>query len=447
MKAIFHGAMAIGVLAVLMAAATNGWAQMRAGAITLSPMVGGYVFDKDEDFDDDITYGLGLGYSFTPAIAAEVMLDWLPTDRWQDGEDVNFYLYRLDALYHFNAEGTLVPYLALGAGVITTEVESGHDRDNDPMLDYGAGFKFFMKDNLALRGDVRGIYGIDPGRNNLIYTFGLSFLFGGHAEEAPPAPFDSDHDGIIDYVDECPDTPAGVAVNEQGCPPDSDHDGVYDYLDKCPGTPAGTAVGDDGCPKDSDGDGVLDAADKCPETPAGTPVDANGCAKDSDGDGVPDVTDQCPATPAGAPVDAKGCPKDSDGDGVPDYLDACANTPKAAKVDGRGCWVLRGVRFDSGKATLRDDSYAALDEVAAVLKNNPSMRVEVQGFTDSTGSARLNQSLSEKRAQAVMAYFITKGIPAERLSSKGFGPANPAAPNNTPEGRAQNRRVELKPSP
>jgi len=236
-------------------------------------------------------------------------------------------------------------------------------------------------------------------------------------------------------------------VNEVGCPPDSDKDGVYDYLDKCPGTPAGTAVGADGCPKDSDGDGVLDTADKCPNTPAGTPVDAKGCAKDSDGDGVSDTADKCPATPAGAPVDAEGCPKDSDGDGVADYLDACANTPKAAKVDNRGCWVLRGVQFDSGKATLREDSHAALDEVATVLKNNPTIRVEVEGFTDSTGSARLNQSLSEKRAQAVMAYFITNGIPAERLAAKGFGSAQPAASNDTPEGRAKNRRVELKPSP
>jgi len=447
MKVTFHGVLGIGVLMVLMAATTNGWAQMRAGAITISPMVGGYVFDHDEDLDDDIAGGLGLGYSFTKAIAAEVMLNYVGTDRWSDGEDVNLYLYRLDALYHFNVDGSFVPYVALGAGAITEEVESGHDRDSDPMVNYGAGFKFFMNDNTALRADVRHVYGIDPGRNNLLYTFGLSFLFGGHPEEEPPAPFDSDGDGIIDYIDECPNTPPGVAVNENGCPPDSDRDGVYDADDKCPDTPMGTAVGADGCPKDSDGDGVLDAADKCPGTPAGTPVDANGCAKDSDGDGVPDIADQCPSTPAGAPVDAKGCPKDSDGDGVADYLDACANTPKAAKVDGRGCWVLRGVRFDSGKTTLRPDSHATLDEVVTVLKNNPTMRVEVEGFTDSTGSAQLNKTLSEKRAQAVMAYFISQGIPAERLSAKGFGSAQPAAPNDTPAGRAQNRRVELKPSP
>src|ERR1700690_2755146 len=86
-------------------------------------------------------------------------------------------------------------------------------------------------------------------------------------------------------------------------------------------------------PVDSDGDGVVDSLDKCPNTPAGVKVDAQGCPLDSDGDGVPDYLDKCPNTPAGVKVDAQGCPLDSDGDGVPDYLDKCPNTP-AGTADG-----------------------------------------------------------------------------------------------------------------
>ena len=90
-----------------------------------------------------------------------------------------------------------------------------------------------------------------------------------------------------------------------------------------------------GCPVDSDGDGVPNYMDECPNTPAGAPVDAAGCPLDSDGDGVPDYMDNCPNTPAGAPVDAQGCPLDSDGDGVPDYMDRCPNTPRGTEVDAR----------------------------------------------------------------------------------------------------------------
>jgi len=120
---------------------------------------------------------------------------------------------------------------------------------------------------------------------------------------------DGDGDGVGDSRDKCPNTPKGIAVDEDGCPPDSDGDGVPDYLDECPGTPTGVQVDARGCPPDSDGDGVPDYRDDCPNTPRGVKVDARGCPVDSDGDGVPDYLDECPDTPRGTPVDEKGCPK------------------------------------------------------------------------------------------------------------------------------------------
>ncbi len=195
---------------------------------------------------------------------------------------------------------------------------------------------------------------------------------------------------------------------------------------------------------DSDGDGVPDNLDRCPNTPKGVEVDSVGCPLDSDGDGVPDYLDKCPNTPKEAKVDSVGCPLDSDGDGVPDYLDKCPDTPAGIPVDGHGCWIAAGLTFDYNKWDIKPKYYTNLDRAVLVLKNNPNMKIEVRGHTDGVGSQAYNQPLSEKRAQAVKNYIVSKGISAERLTVKGMGKLDPAATNDTPEGRAQNRRVEFR---
>ena len=272
-------------------------------------------------------------------------------------------------------------------------------------------------------------------------------------EAAKPAPapkvVDSDGDGVPDDKDRCPGTVKGAKVDANGCELDGDKDGVVDRLDKCPTTPPGRKVNAEGCELDSDGDGVVDALDKCPGTPAGAKVDANGCELDSDGDGVVDRLDQCPGTPAGRKVNAKGCDLDSDGDGVIDAMDQCPNTPAGDRVDGKGCSLpkvinLKGVNFDNDKDTLRPDALAILDEAAATLKRYPGMKVEVAGHTDNRSSDAHNLDLSQRRAKAVMDYFVGKGVEAGRLSAKGYGEAEPIADNGKADGRAQNRRVELR---
>ena len=94
---------------------------------------------------------------------------------------------------------------------------------------------------------------------------------------SPPDDKDTDGDGVFDTKDKCPDTPHGLAVDQDGCPLDSDQDGVYDYIDECPNTPLNVHVDDKGCPFDTDSDGVLDYKDKCPGTPTGLTVDTDGC--------------------------------------------------------------------------------------------------------------------------------------------------------------------------
>jgi OOP family OmpA-OmpF porin len=155
---------------------------------------------------------------------------------------------------------------------------------------------------------------------------------------------------------------------------------------------------------------------------------------DQDRDGVLDPSDQCPDTPRGVQVDIRGCPlrvkaMDSDGDGVLDNADKCPGTPSGARVDARGCWTLQGVKFETNKSDINVLYYPLLDKVVDVLKRNPSLRVEVQGHTDSIGTANYNQGLSEKRAQSVTEYLTRKGI----------------SKNQTPKGRAKNRRVQMKP--
>jgi OOP family OmpA-OmpF porin len=168
---------------------------------------------------------------------------------------------------------------------------------------------------------------------------------------------------------------------------------------------------------------------------------------DSDGDGVADYVDNCPRTPKGVKVDMSGCPLDTDGDGVADYLDRCPDTPKGAKVDERGCWAFLGTfLFDISKYDLKPEVYPALRNAVEVLKKNPDLKVEIQGHTDSTGSAAYNQQLSEKRAQAVYDYFVRQGIPSSQLTVKGYGLTRPAYPNATADGRRKNRRVEFSPT-
>ena len=162
---------------------------------------------------------------------------------------------------------------------------------------------------------------------------------------------------------------------------------------------------------------------------------------DSDGDGVPNSQDLCPDTPAGVPVDAKGCPKDSDGDGVTDDKDKCSQTPEGIRVNDYGCWVGGSVLFDFDKTEIRPEAHPLLDEVVEILKKHEYIKLEIQGHTDSIGSEAYNLKLSQRRADVVRDYLVSHGISPDRLVTKGYGESDPIASNETPEGRAKNRRV------
>jgi OOP family OmpA-OmpF porin len=134
---------------------------------------------------------------------------------------------------------------------------------------------------------------------------------------------------------------------------------------------------------------------------------------------------------------------DEDHDGVEDGIDQCLGTPHEAHVNEVGCWVLESYAFEKKEWELIESQFPSLDEVAEVLKMNPELRIRIDGHTDSVGTEEFNQTLSENRAGAVRDYLVSVGIDAERLETRGFGLSSPVASNDTPEGKASNRRCQM----
>jgi len=235
---------------------------------------------------------------------------------------------------------------------------------------------------------------------------------------------------------------------------DSDGDGVPDVRDECPNSAFGVGVDQLGCARDSDGDGVADGLDDCPNTnrkAMGT-VDVHGCPVDSDLDGVVDYLDKCPFNRIGARVDQDGCPIDSDADGVPDGLDDCPYTLVGVEVDPNGCidlamlskTLVLNIDYSSGSFEIDYATREKLVRLSRLLNFVEDIKLEISGFTDNIGTVPANRSLSEKRANRVRDFLVTQGIASERVKVFGRGEINFVASNNSAEGRARNRRVEIK---
>lgn len=322
------------------------------------------------------------------------------------------------------------PYASVGGGYTWMD-----DWDTGT-FNGGAGFNVWFTDNLGLNLETKYKHTFE---SNIIqhwqHSAGIVVKFGGT---------DTDGDGIFDKDDACPEV-FGLA-EFKGCP-DSDNDGIIDSEDACPNTAGLAAL--NGCP-DADGDGIADKNDACPNE-KGTKAN-NGCP-DTDGDGVIDSKDECPSV--AGPVANNGCPwPDVDGDGVLDKDDDC---PKVAgTVANKGCpeitavevakldELFKTVYFDTGKDTFKADTYSKLDTAAEIMAKYSTAKFAIGGHTDSVGSDTLNQKLSEKRANAVKSYLVSKGVSASNLTATGYGEDMPIASNNTRAGRAENRRVEVK---
>ncbi|MFN4080614.1 MAG: OmpA family protein [Saprospiraceae bacterium] len=256
---------------------------------------------------------------------------------------------------------------------------------------------------------------------------------------------DADNDGVADVDDECPDIPG--LPQFAGCP-DTDGDGIEDRYDECPDLP-GIALFL-GCP-DTDGDGVEDAYDACPSV-LGPPGFWCGCPPtDTDGDGWLDDEDLCPWV--WGVHEFRGCP-DTDCDGIEDAFDLCPYLPGPA--ENRGCPVIekkdldklkfavKAVQFETGKAILKKDSEAILNDIADIMRRYPAYELFIDGHTDNVGKPEKNQILSEARARNCALYLADQGIDAGRINFAGYGQTQPVADNKTAKGKALNRRVEFR---
>lgn len=248
---------------------------------------------------------------------------------------------------------------------------------------------------------------------------------------------------------------AGIAWVGRAKDDDPDGDGIPTSRDVCPREPESfDGVRDsDGCPEGVPGAGAgAQAGDGVSlELPSGA---------DDDGDGIPAFEDACLAQAEDFDgfEDGDGCPEpDNDADGVLDADDRCpleAETINAFEDDD-GCpevvpdsvaevsGAVEGILFASGSDRLLPASRTVLNKILAVLEEDPGLGVRIEGHTDDVGDRTSNLDLSRRRAAAVAAWLAERGIQADRMSTDGFGPDRPVAPNDSAANRALNRRVEL----
>jgi OOP family OmpA-OmpF porin len=206
-----YRATAVMAFLIICFCASGALAENRAGAINVTPFIGGFNVDGDLPYDNGEVYGIGLGYNFSEKLGAEFTFHYANTDYdggvtipgrgngpdWNEG-NAKSLIYKLDLLYHLTGllpGDLIVPYIAAGPGMITFDpgLKRG-DSDNHFLLNYGGGLKIFLTRNIALRGDVRNVINFNAGKSysNCLYTAGLTYEIGGtekeEVKEEAPAP-------------------------------------------------------------------------------------------------------------------------------------------------------------------------------------------------------------------------------------------------------------------
>lgn len=426
------------LLVILSLALASGTASAQSGEWYVAPSIVYADDDPDRAVSDGIAgLQIQIGRDITENLSVEGLLGYNDWESWLDPPTARYpdwFMIDLSAnlLYFPKREMTFAPYLMVGVGYLGGDL-TPDGSENNVSATAGAGFEWRMgRSNYSIRGEVRARHAFDQCSSSecrdftdFIYTVGVSYRFGG-APSIPTPEADTDLDGVLDMWDECPDTPRGTEVSASGCPimpreADSDGDRIPDSQDDCPNTPPGAAVNPQGCPLDSDLDGVPTDRDRCPATRPNAKVDVYGCEvdEDTDNDGVLNENDSCPATPQGARVDVYGCE-------ITDVIQ------------------LPGLNFETNSDRILPGAERVLVDAAATLQIHGDLVIEVAGHTDNVGNDNWNIGLSLRRAYTVRNFLIAQGVAPERITARGYGPFEPIADNATAEGRAMNRRVELR---
>jgi OOP family OmpA-OmpF porin len=437
----------------------------RAGALSLSPFVGGYTFDGVEHLRSAPVYGLRIGYDLTKNWEVEIVGDYQATKRTQGTHSsINALSYRLDILYNLMPDGPLVPYLAIGGGGITKGHGSSYQggSNTDATANAGLGLKYFLTDSIALRGDARQLF-IFENHNSIMYnweyTAGLTFLFGGKTASVPssslsvlPGSITNGETATLKWTSSntttCDIQPGIGAVNTDGSMTVSPVADTSYYL-SCNG-PGGTTTSS----------ANITVAAMAVPTPTSslsvTPLSIKRGETTTLTWNAQNVTN-CDLQPGIGQVAAEGV-KDITPTVNTTYLLNCSGPGGATSSTANVTVVAPSpvvfcaekeetvnllIEFDFDKSVVKPEFYSNVNAVGEFLQNYPNATITVEGHTDNVGKNAYNQKLSQRRAKAVEKYIVDKfGIDAKRIKAVGYGETKPIDTNKTAEGRYHNRRVQ-----
>jgi OOP family OmpA-OmpF porin len=443
---------------LFMSLSTIGYAGERPQAFSVSPFLGGYTYDGTQHLLTRPVYGLRLGYDLTENWATEGVFDYVAGETTRGHQDINVYSYRMDILYNFMPAGKLVPYLAVGGG--GTTIETRHDHDASATFNYGGGLKYFVTDSIALRGDVRHLLAFETHPdthtlNNLEYTVGLTFLFGGKkpapapvavadatpvaqpepeaaaAPETPLQPIPA-AEPIPEKMKYCVSLGIEFDINKSDIRPQY-HDEVAkvgDFMKKYPTT---TAVIEGYTDEVGSDDYNMQLSQRRAESVVkyledNFGIDSSRLSAKGYGKAEPVAPN---ATNAGMQKNRR----------INAVIDCAVDVKELSPPPDRLCMTLKA-EFATNSAEIKPRYFDEINKVGEYMKKYPTTTAIIEGHTDSSGNADQNMRLSQQRAESVVTYLVEKcGIERSRLSAKGYGSTRRIAYNNTAEGRQKNRRI------
>jgi outer membrane protein OmpA-like peptidoglycan-associated protein len=416
------------------------------GSLAAGHAVSGY--QKDE-YAWGAGASLGLEYPFVKQLGLELSASWLglaqgdptndryvpKTGAWGISPTLGLHAIPFADSHNGNLLSPAGLWTSVAGGVTFTD---GLTR---PMLDAKLGFDLLNKAGRIGAGPLVSFVHVFQPDSEVRPDDANVLLFGVHVMydfDTRQAIGDRDHDGILDNVDRCPDTPEDKDgfQDTDGCPDlDNDADGIPDLSDKCPNVPEDRDgfEDQDGCPElDNDKDGILDRVDKCPNEPEDDDGwdSLDGCPDpDNDADGILDINDLCPFEPETVNGYA-------DNDGCPDE--------EQVRVVGDKIVLDDRVHFFVNSAVIRQVSYPLLTRLAKLVGEHPEYtHISVEGHADERGPEDFNRKLSEDRARSVLEFMVKQGIARDRLSSQGFGASRPLVDKKNEYAWLLNRRVEF----
>jgi OOP family OmpA-OmpF porin len=427
------------------------YAANREGQFSVSPVIGGITFDGEQHLETTPFFGIRGGYNFTDHIGVEALFDYASTRfTRQEGNHVDFFRYGGEALYHFMPEKTFVPYVAVGYSGVNLEGRGpGGLNVMRGVFDYGAGMKYFVSDDIAIRADVRHlVYTHEDVRHNLEYSVGLYIPFGGVkplpkpvAQPVPQAAPEEVKEAPLEPVPAAEPTPGKYKycitlridfdIDKAAIRPEYHNEvaKVGDFMKKYPST---SAVIEGHTDNVGTYEHNMELSMRRAESVVNYLVDKFGIERSrlsAKGYGY--------SRPLANNATNEGKQQNRRIEAIID----CAFDVKEAKPPETLCMLLQ-VEFDTGKANIKPQYNDEIAKVADYMKKYPTTTALIEGHTDNVGGYEYNMKLSQKRAESVVNYLVEKfGIERARLTAKGYGPTRRIAYNSTAEGRQKNRRI------